>query len=88
MAASLLVDTLEIRVAQKSRGARESGCVLWRHGKVVPGFFGRSIFGPGFFWSSFSRPSFHVPIPQRDVGHRALVQRRAAEGLDCGSKRH
>jgi hypothetical protein len=78
MPASLLVDTLEIRVAQKSRGARESGCFLWRHGKVVPGDF-----RPSFF-----RPSFHVAIPQRDVSHRALVQRRAAEGLDCGSERH
>jgi hypothetical protein len=29
-----------------------------------------------------------VTIPQRDVSHRALVQRRAAEGLDCGSERH
>jgi hypothetical protein len=77
MPASLLVDALEIRVAQKARGAGKSGCVLWRHGKVVPGVF-----------SSSFRSSFHVTIPQRDVSHRALVQRRAAEGLDCGSERH
>ena len=63
MAASLLVDSLEIRVAQKARGAGESGCSFWRHGEV--------------------RPS-----SQRGISHPALVQRQAAEGLDCGGERH
>jgi hypothetical protein len=78
MASALFVDTLEIRVAQKARGVGESGCFLWRHGEV----------GPNFFWSSFFGSSLYGGNSQRGISHPALVQRRAAEGLDCGSERH
>ena len=73
MAASLLVDPLEIRVAQKARGAGKSGCFLWRHGEVGPDVFGRSVYGGN---------------SQCGISHPAIVQRQAAEGLDCGGKRH
>ena len=36
MAASLFVDALEIRMAQKARAAGKSGCWLWRHGEFRP----------------------------------------------------
>ena len=39
MAAALFVDAFEIRVAQKARRARESGCFLWRHGEVGPDLY-------------------------------------------------
>jgi hypothetical protein len=73
MAASLLVDALEIRVAQKARGAREADCYLWRHGEVEPSFFGQRSHGGN---------------SQRGTRHPAGVQRQAADGLDCGSERH
>jgi hypothetical protein len=36
MAAPLLIDSLEIRMAQKTRRAGKSCCFLWRHGEVPP----------------------------------------------------
>jgi hypothetical protein len=78
MAASLLVDALEIRVAQKARGAGKSGWFLWRHGEVGPGVLGSSFFGPSFYGGN----------SQRGIRHPALVQRQAAEGLGCGGERH
>jgi len=73
VAASLFVDALAIRVAEKARGAGESGWILWRHGEVGPSFF---------------RPSFRGGNSQRGISHHALVQQLAAEGLVYGSERH